>query len=415
MTARDAEFSEQLATTANNPTINSLAMANAENRLVLRPAFQRNLVWNKEQRSYLIDSILRNLPVPEVYLHITTDADGREELVVVDGQQRISACLEFLKDDLRMVGDDLDSRWRNRVFSELEEDLKIRFRSYQLLVRQLPRLDEPVLREIFRRLNRTVEPLEPQELRHAAYTGPYITFIEAAASHPAHAQIGVFSALDFRRRRSDELIAEITYASAVRAFPNKKEGLEESFLTYERYGFPPELRTELTRRFGRVLDQLEFVGPELRRRTRFRNKSDYYTLFGLLVREADLLPLDEPASSFLVQRLQDLTDAITELRRLEQEVPDAEATGLVDSNVAKYTRAVERAASDRLNRVRRDEVLREWLGPVLARSSLTALGASDETWLAVLTEAEDDDESEAELEAERVRFKDVLLNAPEDI
>ena len=95
--------------------------------------------------------------------------------------------------------------------------------------------------------------------------------------------------------------------------------------------------------------------------------------------------------------------------------PDAEATGLVDSEVAKYTRAVERAASDRLNRVRRDEVLREWLGSVFAKNTPTLLGASDETWLAALQEAEDEHEAEEDIEAERGHFRDVLLNAPKDM
>ncbi len=405
----DLEFVTQLATTANNPTINSIARSNADGRLILRPAFQRNLVWNDDQRSYLVDSILRNLPVPEVYLQTTTDADGREELIVVDGQQRISACLSFLNDDLRLVGDDLDPRWRHRLFSELEEPLQARFRGYRLLVRELPDVGDVVLREIFRRLNRTVEALEPQELRHAAYTGPYIGFIEFAASQQVLQTLGVFSARDYRRRRNDELVAEIAYATAVGAFPNKKEGLEESFLNYERHGLPPTLLADLARRFGRTFTQLDLIAPDLRQ-TRFRNKSDFYSFFVLLAREAELLPLDEPTSRKLVGRLRKLTDAVADLKRLEAAPPTDDVSRRVDKTVAKYTRAVERAASDRLNRIRRDEALRAWLGSILAKGHPKALDSEDEAWLRGETELQPDEyESDNDIDQARQHFQAVLL------
>ena len=49
-------------------------------RLELRPTFQRKPVWTDNQRSVLIESILLNIPIPEVYLQVTQDEDGTEEL-----------------------------------------------------------------------------------------------------------------------------------------------------------------------------------------------------------------------------------------------------------------------------------------------------------------------------------------------
>ncbi len=182
----DLQFDPQLATSATGLTIQGFRNYQKTSSLVLRPAFQRNLVWGHEQKSYLIDSVLRGLPIPEIYVHWTTDAEGVEDLVIVDGQQRISTLLDFLTGKLVLGSyDDLDPQWRNKPFEEMHTDLKKRFRSYELIVRKLPELETPALREIFRRLNKTVEPLEPQELRHAAYTGEFIQLVEAAAQHDA--------------------------------------------------------------------------------------------------------------------------------------------------------------------------------------------------------------------------------------
>lgn len=414
MTSSEIEFKNQLAMAANNPSINSFATAFLEGRLELRPAFQRNLVWNPEQQSYLIDSILRNLPVPEMYLQTEVDTGGTETMIVVDGQQRLSACLLFLQDKLRLSGRGLDARWKGRTFSELPDALKLRFRNYKMLVRDLPALKDSQLREIFSRLNRVVEPLLPQELRHAAYTGPYIQFLESAAAHPILQQVGVFSARDYRRRGSDELIAEVTFALASGAFPNKKEGLEESFINYERHGFPESLETELARRFGRLFRQLELSALGIRR-TRFRNKSDFYSLAVLLLNRAEQLPLEEDASEDLINSLDDLTTRITDLRKVESENPAHEPDDDTGRLVLRYTRAVERAASDRLNRVRRNEALAEWLGPVLASGEAQPLQKADEEWLHTMQQPDESaEEDEQEVEEERDHLQKVLLRDEEE-
>ena len=39
---------------------------NKNNRLDMRPPYQRNAVWTVRQKSYLIDSILNGYPIPEL-------------------------------------------------------------------------------------------------------------------------------------------------------------------------------------------------------------------------------------------------------------------------------------------------------------------------------------------------------------
>lgn len=400
------EFPTQLASNAANWTVNEFARRWTDEQLVLRPAFQRNLVWNAEQQSFLVDSVLRGLPIPEIYVHVKTGAAGDEVVTVVDGQQRISACLRFLRDELRCLADeDLDPRWRNKVFSELTDDLKQRFRSYDLIVRKLPDLGDGVLREVFRRLNKTVEPLEPQELRHAAYTGDFLQLVEDAAGVEVLGVIGVFSARDYLRRRNDEFVAEIAFALLASAYPNKKDGLEDLFLTFERQGIDGQTRDRLEAQFGRVFAQLEAFAPELRR-TRFRNKSDFYTLFVVLAKNAAALPAESSAE--LGKVLRDFSALVNDLKAAEAdgELPAHLVGGPTGEAALRYLRAVERAATDRLNRVRRDEALHEVLGPVLAQSTPTELGPQDRQWRLAIPA--DDAETVDEMAADKSHLEESL-------
>ncbi|WP_237657005.1 DUF262 domain-containing protein [Agreia sp. COWG] len=57
------------------------------------PAFQRNYVWDRKRASKLIESLLIGLPVPQVFLY----EEGRNDFLVIDGQQRLMTLYFFAK------------------------------------------------------------------------------------------------------------------------------------------------------------------------------------------------------------------------------------------------------------------------------------------------------------------------------
>ncbi|MGG5259208.1 DUF262 domain-containing protein [Phycicoccus avicenniae] len=411
------KFDPQLATSPLAYKVNAFVKAWTSDppSLVLRPAFQRNMVWNDVQRSYLVDTILRGLPVPEVYIQNNTSADGEDQIVVVDGQQRISACVDFVLDGFALsTEDEIDAEWRGKRFSELDGPLKARFRGFVFVARQLPDLGDAVLRDIFRRLNRTVEALEPQELRHAAYTGPFIKLVERAAETDGLDELGVFTARDALRRRHDEFVSEVLFAVLLGTLPNKKEGLDESYMTYERQGFPSDIRDDIVRRFGRVDQFLKRNGAYLKR-TRFRNKSDAYSLLYFLLNYADRIPAAEGDEEAFVEALRALSEQVNKIKRAESaggatEDILKEAHG---KDAAKYLRAVERAASDRLSRVRRNEVLEAVLEPLLAGAS-APLRDEDAAWLSGPADQAQSPEDTVDLYAELEQAQRVIADEDED-
>jgi uncharacterized protein with ParB-like and HNH nuclease domain len=66
--------------------------------LVLSPNFQRRSVWKPGAKSYLIDTIVRGLPIPIIFLREQranlASLEPRRE--VVDGQQRIRTVLSYI-------------------------------------------------------------------------------------------------------------------------------------------------------------------------------------------------------------------------------------------------------------------------------------------------------------------------------
>jgi hypothetical protein len=83
---------DQIAST-KSLSVRDIGELAATGRLNLKPSFQRNLVWSKEAKSYLIDTMIRGLPVPEIIAY------GSPETVlsIIDGQQRLSTILDCAK------------------------------------------------------------------------------------------------------------------------------------------------------------------------------------------------------------------------------------------------------------------------------------------------------------------------------
>jgi len=128
--------------------------------------FQRKLVWKKQHKYYFIETILSNYPFPEVYIasremdvsNITTTE------VVVDGQQRLSTIVDYIKGD----GDFRDQK-KIQSFDSLSTEAKKNFLNYLVSVRDLKNIDEDIMKDIFQRINNTEYSLNAIEKTNAQY------------------------------------------------------------------------------------------------------------------------------------------------------------------------------------------------------------------------------------------------------
>ena len=82
----------QLTTTPNDFNILTI-ISFIESRVFKIPSFQRHYVWDLKRASKLIESLLIGLPIPQMFLY----ESGRNEFLVIDGQQRLMTIYYFVK------------------------------------------------------------------------------------------------------------------------------------------------------------------------------------------------------------------------------------------------------------------------------------------------------------------------------
>jgi len=322
-------------------TVAWFAKRHRDKELELKAPFQRNPVWAAKQKAYLIDTILRGFPVPELYMQEYTDASGNDHHVVVDGQQRLRACLEFLEGKLAMDPEDSPD-FADMSFDDLSDNQKQQIYGYKFVIRVLPEMPEPDLSAMFKRLNRNVVSLNPQELRHATYWGEFLKSAEDLASDERWSSLGIFTPNDVRRMLDVEFISELAIAY-LHGLQNKKASLDEWYQAYERE-FPR--RSDVESAIKNTLGEISAVIPEIQR-TRWKKKSDFYTLFLFLARHANLMPFSRDGRAQIRQCLLEFGTAVDSF------LADPESPGIREV-VKKYAMAVERAASDLANRRERE-------------------------------------------------------------
>jgi len=181
-----------------------------EKKLVLSPHFQRGNVWPPAAKTYLIDTILRELPIPKIYFRTQVDLLTRNSIrEVVDGQQRLRAILEFSGDKfaLSKVAGDL----QGKKYSTLEPELQAKFLSYPIAVGQLLNASDAEVFEVFARLNSYNVQLNPPEKRHARFQGDFKWAVHEASSRwgVLWDTYNIVSSRERVRMLSDSLMAEM--------------------------------------------------------------------------------------------------------------------------------------------------------------------------------------------------------------
>lgn len=319
-----------------------LKRANEDGRLDMKPPFQRNPVWSERQKSSLVETILLEYPIPEIYMQDIVTSDGDERHIVVDGQQRIRAVLSFIAGEFEVSEE--GSRWIDMTFEDLSTEDKKKIFEYKFVTRILPDIPDEQIRTIFQRINKNTTVLNAQELRHATYWGTFIKLMEELSDLDYWTSFRVFSANDRRRMLDTEFVSELAVAY-LNGLQNKKTKLEDYYQLYEKEFDDAEILRSV---FERTLGEISQVLPELGY-TRFRKKSDFYTLFLVLAAKVDQFPLGSEKRKGLGLNLFNFA------KKVDLAI-SGEIEGLEDA-IIDYARHVERAASDVGSRRARHDAL----------------------------------------------------------
>lgn len=128
-------------------------------KLDIRPAFQREFIYNEKERNAVIETINKNFPLNVMYW--CKNGDNYE---LLDGQQRTLSICQYVNGDFSL---------NQRYFNNLTQTEKDAILNYKLMIYICEGTDKEKL-DWFKIINIAGEKLTDQELRNAMYTGPWL-------------------------------------------------------------------------------------------------------------------------------------------------------------------------------------------------------------------------------------------------
>lgn len=249
-------------------------------RLEIRPDFQRKEVWSPAAKILLMDTILRNIPMPKVFLQaVIHDSDTYR--VVIDGQQRIKAILSFLRGDFKLTKP-YTGEFSNLTFGELPLNIEEDFLSYKIDINEIRNAPDDIVRDIYLRVNKYTVALNKQELRRADFPGHFLSLSEDLAQEPFFEEGHIFTIANSKRMGDVEFVSELL-ALLLKGPQEKRDNLDDFYLNYMEWD--SEEKELLRNRFLSVLEDYKtiFHKPDLDlAATRFRQKADFYSLFAAI-------------------------------------------------------------------------------------------------------------------------------------
>ena len=213
-------------------------------------------VWPLAARSFLIETMLLDFPIPKLLLSQHTNIKTRRShKEIVDGQQRSSTILSYFDGAFRISQGSSTERLAGRKLADLEEADKKRFLDYPLAVDLLVAATAGEIRETFRRINSYTVPLNPEERRHALFQGAFKWFIYDLSKRfeESFLDVGLFNQKALVRMKDAKLFCEIIHAILNGIATTSKRHLDELYRS-RNDDFPEE--RDLDRRLSRAMDFL---------------------------------------------------------------------------------------------------------------------------------------------------------------
>lgn len=325
-----------MKTSGTNRRIRVLMRALREETLVPRPEFQRRLVWTNRHKENFLTTVLMNYPFPEIYVAsgpVNTDTGEGSEMLV-DGQQRITTLHQYFTGS-----EDLKCR-AIRPYASLTTEEKLAFLEYEVVVRDLGSRSIEEIREVFQRINSTQYSLNAMEIHNARFDGALKKFSEDLAAHNFFSSNNVFRTNEVRRM--GDLRFCLTLIISVMSGYFNRDDLLEDFLA--RYNEEFEIAEELREEFDLVF--------EVMRKCRFGSKSRVW-------RKADLLTLIIEIHAAVIRKRQVLAvnRLAAGLKNFYRTVDGVKDNKTEDEDASVYHTAALQATNDRVNRVRRAEII----------------------------------------------------------
>ena len=349
-------------------TITDLVNLYEDELLNLEPGFQRQSVWSERDRAKLMDSILRNYPLPTVFFYRRQE-EGRIIYDVIDGKQRLESILMFMGEirgryRLRTQLDGHDERewidWKWLGKRKMQHLVT----GYRIPVIEVDG-DMGDIIDIFVRINSTGKALTPQEQRRAKYyNSPFLKEADRIARrHERYFLDGhILSKGQISRMKHVELVCELMLSIHRGDVLNKKSALDR---VMKADSFTVRDIAKTSYKTVALLNRVRRMFPKLRS-TRFSKVTDFYSLAVLIAKfdEDGLILTDSKRNRLAWDLLVAFSNKVDEVgerrRKLENVKPELEL-------YRHYLQTVLQATDEYNQRKTRENILRGILSSLFIR------------------------------------------------
>lgn len=177
----EAVFKSHIKSGVYSLSLKTLFGERMTRKITYDPYYQRNYIWDNKKASFFIESILLGTDVPPLIFFNTGSS-----IEVIDGRQRYETIKKFRNGDLKLNIKGLTklTQLKNQTFSKLDPDIQglfddAKIRIFEFEVFNEPKMDsaleDKIKKEIFRRYNSGITPLNTAEIDNARYDDDQIT------------------------------------------------------------------------------------------------------------------------------------------------------------------------------------------------------------------------------------------------
>ncbi|MBS6398180.1 MAG: DUF262 domain-containing protein [Clostridiales bacterium] len=196
------------------------------NEINMDTDFQRKSgLWTNVQKSQLIESLLLRIPIPAFYF----DGGVKDNWLIIDGLQRITALKEFVVDKtLELTGLEFFHDLEGMKFSELPRAFTRRIEETNIVAYIVKGGTPPNVKyNIFKRINTGGLELKPQEIRHALYQGSATKLCKKLAKLPEFQVATTYSIRDDRMMDQEFVLR---FVAVCYYGIDKYEGIPDNYL-----------------------------------------------------------------------------------------------------------------------------------------------------------------------------------------
>lgn len=286
-------------TTAKIITVSDLVQWFTKKELELSPKYQRNNVWNEKAKAYLIDTIVRGLPIPPIFLRQTVDVNTKTTMrEIIDGQQRVRAIIDFVVAEAFAIKKSHNRNLGGKKYSDLDAETQEAILEYEILAEVVTEKDESVIYDMFARLNSNNIVLNKQEIRNSKYWGEFKVLVYRLSSNYRDFFLHnkLLSDNDCARMHDSELINSLIILLVDGIVEETPTFIENTYKKYDK-DFPNSELIE--NQFSSIMKVIEGIYAYLNGASGcFENKNYFFTMYGALANQMyGLKNIDLPRNS----------------------------------------------------------------------------------------------------------------------